>query len=71
MYIGIYVKNEIENDLLDVEEVNTAVGIFGIMGNKGASVIRFRYKDNTFCFVCSHLAAMRGAVHERNANYHT
>jgi phosphatidylinositol-bisphosphatase len=41
----------------------------GMMGNKGGAAIRFRLFDSTFCFICAHLAAHRGAVAQRNADF--
>lgn len=40
-----------------------------MMGNKGGVGIRMRINDSTVCFVCSHLAAHREKVAERNADY--
>ena len=36
---------------------------------QGGASIRLRIFDSTFCFVCAHLAAHRGAVTQRNADY--
>ena len=41
-----------------------------MIGNKGGASIRFRFYDSTMCFVCSHLAAHRGNVSGRNADFH-
>ena len=41
-----------------------------MIGNKGGASIRFRLYDSTMCFVCSHLAAHRGNVSGRNADFH-
>lgn len=46
-----------------------ATGLLGMMGNKGGVGIRMRINDSTVCFVCSHLAAHREKVAERNADY--
>ena len=40
-----------------------------MMGNKGGVGIRMRINDSAVCFVCSHLAAHREKVAERNADY--
>lgn len=71
VFIGVYVKNELVDSITDIESVNTAVGLLGLMGNKGASCIRMTIKNTPMCFICSHLAADRKKVNERNANYHT
>ena len=31
--------------------------------------MRFQYRDSTFCFICTHLAAHRGNVAGRNSDY--
>lgn len=71
VFLGVYVKNELVDSIKDIESLNTAVGILGIMGNKGASCIRMNIKNTPICFICSHLAADRKNVNGRNANYHT
>ena len=38
-------------------------------GNKGAACIRMQYYDTSVCVVCSHLAAHRGNVAGRNADF--
>ncbi len=45
------------------------VGLMGMMGNKGACAVRMKYYDSTLCFISSHLAAHRGNVQGRNADY--
>ena len=42
----------------------------GVMGNKGGAALRFRLFDTTFCFLSAHLAAHRGAVTQRNSDFH-
>jgi len=44
-------------------------GIMGVVGNKGAVGVWMTFYNSTFCFVCAHLAAHRGAVQQRNENY--
>jgi len=53
----------------DVQDAVAPVGVMGVMGNKGAAAVRLRIADSSFCFVCAHLAAHRGAVAQRNADY--
>lgn len=43
--------------------------MMGVMGNKGAVVVRLCMYDSTLCFVCAHMAAQRANVAGRNANY--
>ncbi|RYY34588.1 hypothetical protein EON62_03160, partial [archaeon] len=51
------------------EDAEAPVGVMGVMGNKGGASVRFKLFDSTFCFVCAHLAAHRGAVAQRNADF--
>jgi hypothetical protein len=58
--------------LSNVQAVHSAVvgvGLLGVLGNKGAVGIRLQVHSSTFCFICAHMAAHRGYVSERNANY--
>ncbi|KIM24328.1 hypothetical protein M408DRAFT_234635 [Serendipita vermifera MAFF 305830] len=55
-----------------ISEISTAsigVGIMGIMGNKGAVGIRFRFRHTIFTCVASHLAANDGLMEKRNSDY--
>lgn len=45
------------------------VGMMGVMGNKGAVVVRLSLYDSTLCFVCAHMAAKRANVQGRNADF--
>jgi inositol polyphosphate 5-phosphatase INPP5B/F len=38
-------------------------------GNKGGVGLRFKFRDTTFCFVVSHLAAFDNMLDKRNADY--
>ena len=69
--ICVYVSNRHYKNVKDIQIVNCATGIFGVVGNKGGSSVRFRFYDSTLCFVCSHLAAHRGNVTGRNHDYAT
>lgn len=68
VHIVVFAKEEHRPHINSVHKQNAAVGIGGVLGNKGGSAIRFRFHDSTFCFVSSHLAAHRNAVGARNAN---
>ena len=68
--ICVYVSTRHHKNVKDIQIVNCATGIFGVVGNKGGSSVRFRFYDSTLCFVCSHLAAHRGNV-TRNHDYAT
>lgn len=63
-----YVTN---GDVSDVRSTSTAVGILGVMGNKGGVCIRMNVFESSLCFVCSHLAAHRENIINRNSDYHT
>ena len=43
--------------------------MMGVMGNKGAVVVRLSLYDSTLCFVCAHMAAKRANVAGRNADF--
>lgn len=49
---------------------SVATGLLGMMGNKGGVGIRMEINNSPVVFVCSHLAAHREKVAERNADYH-
>ena len=59
VHIVVYAKLQHRQYISSVHTQNAAVGIAGVLGNKGGSAIRFRFKDNTFCFICSHLVRVR------------
>lgn len=43
--------------------------MMGVMGNKGAVVVRLSLYDSTLCFVCAHMAAKRANIQGRNADF--
>lgn len=55
--LTIYVRNELECRIQQVETDTVNVGVGGMVGNKGAIGVKFSLYDTTFCFVNSHLAA--------------
>lgn len=67
--IVAFVKARFRQHVADVQDAEAPVGIMGVMGNKGGVSLRLRIFDSTFCFVCAHLAAHRGAVAQRNADF--
>ncbi|KAK8799422.1 hypothetical protein WA158_002637 [Blastocystis sp. Blastoise] len=71
VYICIYAKAEIYDLISNVMDDTAAVGFMGIMGNKGGAGIRFNLDCSNICFVCSHLAAHREKVYNRNADFHS
>lgn len=58
----VFVKAKHRRHLVYEQSATAAVGIMGVVGNKGGVSIRFRLYDSTLCFICSHLAAHRGNV---------
>lgn len=69
LLILIYVKASVASKVKDVRASSTGVGLLGMMGNKGGVSVRFSYYDSAVCIVCAHLAAHRGAVSARNADF--
>jgi phosphatidylinositol-bisphosphatase len=59
VHILVLAKTKHRPFITSVHRNNAAVGIAGVLGNKGGSAIRFRFKDSSFCFISSHL--VRGA----------
>jgi phosphatidylinositol-bisphosphatase len=71
LLIAVFVKAKHRPALSAVRDAEAPVGVMGLMGNKGGTSVRFRLYDSTFCFVCAHLAAHRGAVQQRNADFYS
>ncbi|KAI9007218.1 Endonuclease/exonuclease/phosphatase [Gaertneriomyces semiglobifer] len=69
MFIVLYVKQEERDKVQEVSAEYLGTGLLGMMGNKGAAAIRFRYYDSYFAFVDSHLAADTSMVDRRNQDY--
>jgi hypothetical protein len=65
----VFVKAEHATYVQDVQGVTVGVGLMGMMGNKGACVVRMQLYDSTLCFVSAHMAAHRGNVQGRNADF--
>lgn len=70
-YIGVFIKEKYFPFLRNVQDTTAAVGVMGVMGNKGACAVRFQIFDSTFCFVGAHLAAHRHAIAQRNSDFAT
>ena len=64
----VYAKAELIPFIRGVRGATTPIGIMGVMGNKGAVVVRFRIHNTTVCVVCSHLSANRENTLGRNAD---
>ena len=69
LLLCVFAKDSLTNSINDIRTASTAVGVMGVMGNKGGISCRFSIYDSSVCFVCSHLAAHRGNVAGRNADY--
>eukprot|EP01114_Cavostelium_apophysatum_P014891 TRINITY_DN3964_c0_g2_i1.p1 TRINITY_DN3964_c0_g2~~TRINITY_DN3964_c0_g2_i1.p1 ORF type:complete len:846 (+),score=280.12 TRINITY_DN3964_c0_g2_i1:141-2678(+) len=65
----IYVKEEHKPHISNLQTGLAAVGIMGVMGNKGGVSIRFNFYDTSVCIVNSHLAAHFDNVLRRNQDY--
>lgn len=65
----IFVDEAIYGEITDVRWTTTAVGVMGVMGNKGAVVVRFNLYGTALCFICAHLAAARENIQGRNNDY--
>eukprot|EP01113_Clastostelium_recurvatum_P035687 TRINITY_DN5001_c0_g1_i4.p1 TRINITY_DN5001_c0_g1~~TRINITY_DN5001_c0_g1_i4.p1 ORF type:complete len:1079 (-),score=249.45 TRINITY_DN5001_c0_g1_i4:68-3304(-) len=52
-----YVKDEHRPHVRNIQSALAPCGAMGMIGNKGAVVIRFSLYATQMCFVCSHLAA--------------
>jgi inositol polyphosphate 5-phosphatase INPP5B/F len=65
----VYVKESLVPSVSDLRWTTTAVGVMGVMGNKGGVVIRFNLHSTSICFVCAHLAASRNNIEARNSDY--
>ena len=67
--VCVLVKRAMRPHVSAVAGATAGVGIGGFLGNKGGAAVRMRIFDSTVCFVCAHLAAHRGNVQGRNANF--
>ncbi|KAI8593400.1 hypothetical protein BDZ88DRAFT_404548 [Geranomyces variabilis] len=69
MLIVLYVEESEKQHVREISAEYLGTGLLGMMGNKGAAAIRFRFYDSYFCFVNSHLAADASMVDRRNQDY--
>ncbi|KAK9894329.1 DNase I-like protein [Cystobasidium minutum MCA 4210] len=67
----VFMKNEIANNIRNVEAATKKTGLRGMAGNKGAVAIRLDYCDTSFCFVTAHFAAGHSNYEQRNMDYAT
>eukprot|EP01133_Synstelium_polycarpum_P001192 gene1192-1373_t len=62
----VYVKKEHRQHVTNIRSDIAAVGIMGMMGNKGGVAIRFQYYNTSICILNSHLNAHLDNVLRRN-----
>jgi phosphatidylinositol-bisphosphatase len=70
LWMGIYAIPEIKIFITELQVGSFARGIGGVLGNKGAVLIRFKIFDSSICFINSHFAAHRENVLKRNEDFH-
>mmetsp|Transcript_8787 Transcript_8787/g.32515 ORF Transcript_8787/g.32515 Transcript_8787/m.32515 type:complete len:599 (-) Transcript_8787:99-1895(-) len=67
----VFVHKELKDYISDIATSEVATGFLnGSMGNKGCASVSFRVANDSFMFICSHLAAHQQNVEQRNAHYH-
>ncbi|KAK9692239.1 hypothetical protein RND81_09G250900 [Saponaria officinalis] len=69
LLIGVWVRNNLEAFVGDVDAAAVPCGFGRAIGNKGAVGLRMRIFDRIFCFVNCHFAAHLEAVSRRNADF--
>eukprot|EP01105_Mastigella_eilhardi_P025818 TRINITY_DN7160_c0_g1_i1.p1 TRINITY_DN7160_c0_g1~~TRINITY_DN7160_c0_g1_i1.p1 ORF type:complete len:899 (-),score=261.26 TRINITY_DN7160_c0_g1_i1:102-2771(-) len=65
----VYVRADLMPRISGLQSNLAAVGIMGMMGNKGGIGVRFNIGDTTFCIVNSHLNAHLDNIARRNQDY--
>ena len=68
LLVIVFVKESLYSDIKDIRSSSLGCGLANL-GNKGGVCIRMTVFDSSICFVCTHLAAHREKVKERNADY--
>ncbi|CAM6093328.1 unnamed protein product [Calypogeia fissa] len=69
MRLLVFVREDAEKAICDVDSGSEATGVGHVMANKGGVCIGFKFWDTGLCFVNSHLAAHPGQCEARNSNY--
>jgi len=70
MRLTVYAAKRNMHAIFNVRSAIAATGIGGVLANKGALVVSFRFGVTTFCFVSAHLAAHEHKLKQRNQNCH-
>lgn len=65
----MFVKEELMPFIQEVQTGEAAVGIMGMVGNKGGVAVRFMIYDTSICLLNSHLNAHQDNVLRRNQDY--
>ena len=70
MRLLVWARDQIKDDITELETADEACGIGGVVGNKGGLVCKFKVKDTSLCFISVHLAAHEGEkkATKRNAD---
>lgn len=71
LWMGIFAVAHQRQFISKVQTGSFARGIGGVLGNKGAVLIRFDLADTSVCFVNAHFAAHRENVSKRNEDFHS
>ncbi|XP_071734720.1 type II inositol polyphosphate 5-phosphatase 15-like [Rutidosis leptorrhynchoides] len=69
MLIGVWVSNNIRDNVGDIDVAAVPCGFGNAIGNKGAVGLRMRIYGRVLCFVNCHFAAHLEAVTRRNADF--
>lgn len=67
----VFVQEEFKSRIGEIESGMVPVGVMGVMGNKGAVAIRFRWEESWVCVVNAHLPPHAENVQRRNECVHT
>lgn len=65
----ILVKREYSSAITNVKTGSLACGVAGVMANKGAVGVSFKFYETSLAFICCHLAAHQNKVEDRNENF--
>lgn len=69
MRLVVFVRDDAEKAVSDVDSGSEATGVGHVIANKGGVCISFKFWDTGLCFVNSHFAAHDGQCETRNSNY--